>query len=74
MSGKVRIEQMYKVLEDEEKKMRDQVVYLNGQISYNRRMQEIFNQQLRELVVEEAVKVKTNQSKTNKPKSTKAKK
>ena len=66
MSGKVRIEQLCKVLEVEEKKMRDQVVYLNGQISYNRKMQEILNQQLCEIVAEETIKVKTNKSKRGK--------
>lgn len=68
MSSKVCIEQICKVLEVDEKKLRDQVAYLNGQILYNRKMQETLNQQLCELATEEAV-TKTNKSKT--PKKTK---
>ena len=58
MSSKVCIEQICKVLEVEEKKMRDQVVYLNGQIAYNRKMQEILNRQLCELVANKSKTVK----------------
>lgn len=72
MSDKVGIEQICKVLATDEKKMYDQVVHLNGQIAYNRKMQEILNQQLRELIAEEAA-AKINNSKTPK-KAKKAKK
>lgn len=68
MSGKVCIERICKVLETDEKKMRDQVVQLNGQILYNRRMQEILNQQLCELTNEEVAASKKQIVKSKTPK------
>ena len=70
MSGKVYIEQICKVLEADEKKMYDQVVHLNGQIAYNRKMWEILNQQLLKLTTAEEAAAKIHNSKTKKkPKS-----
>jgi len=69
-SSKVLIEDLCKALKAEEKKMQDQVIHLSGQISYNRKIQEICEQQLRVLTDEEVVISKTNKSKI-KPKKNK---
>ena len=75
MSGKARIEQLIKALDTEEKKMREQIIHLNGQIVYNQRMQETLNQQLRELIVEEDKEAKeTKETKSRAVKSTPSKK
>ncbi|KKN18597.1 hypothetical protein LCGC14_0954210 [marine sediment metagenome] len=68
MLGEVRIEQVCKVLEVEEKKMHDQIVHLNGQIVYNRRIQELLTQLLRELTAEEGKSKTTKSRVTKKPK------
>lgn len=68
MSGKERIEQLLKALENENTKMRDQTMHLNGQIAYNQRVQEILNQQLRELINDEDEIKTTSKSKTIKKK------
>ena len=74
MSGKERIEQVCKVLEAEKRKMQDQVIYLNGQILYNQKMQEILNQQLHELTdEEEAAIAKINKSNTKPPRKSRNK-
>ena len=54
MSSKERIVKLLKALEVEEKKMREQIAHINGQLTYNQRMQETINQQLREIADEEA--------------------
>lgn len=70
MSSVDRIDQLCKALEVEEKKMRDQILHLNGQIMYNQRLQEVLNQQLRELVAEEeTVSSKSKPKLKPKPKS-----
>ena len=65
-SSKVLIEDLCKALKAEERKMQDQVIHLSGQISYNRKIQEICTQQLYELTTEEEIIIisKTNKSKT----------
>lgn len=65
MSSKMSIEQISTNLKAEEKAMRDQVVYLNGQIAYNRKMQEVFSQLLCDLRKAEEV-TPSNKSKTSK--------
>ena len=68
MASKERLKQVREILVSEEKKMRDQIIHLNGQVVYNQRMQEMVNQLIRESVDQEVISKTPKISKTSKSK------